>query len=196
MDTIDTSALDRADMARLAGGHYAALNDLMSRHAGKLFHFLYRMLGNEDDANDLAQETFVRVFQHRERYQPQAKFSTWLFTIAGNLARNHHRWRSRRPEGSLNAPVGDTDMPLADTLPADGGDPGEAILEAERAELVRSAVAALPEDMHEAIVLCEWEELPVAEAAVVAGCSVKALESRLHRARQLLRERLARRLAQ
>ena len=72
MDTTDTTALDQADMARLVGGHDAALNDLMGRHATALFHFLCRMLGNEDDANDLAQETFVRVFQHCATFKAEA----------------------------------------------------------------------------------------------------------------------------
>lgn len=88
MDTTETDALDRADMVRLSAGHDAALNDLMERHATPVFHFLCRMLGNEDDANDLAQETFARVFRARDTFRTDARFSTWLFTIAANLARN------------------------------------------------------------------------------------------------------------
>jgi len=84
-----SDARDRADMERLAAGQDAALNDLMERHATRLFHFLCRMVGNEDDANDLAQETFVRVFRARASFRTGEKFSTWLFTIAANLARNH-----------------------------------------------------------------------------------------------------------
>src|SRR5208282_6597612 len=74
-------ASDRADMERLAAGHDAALNDLMERHATPLFHFLCRMLGNEEDANDLAQETFVRVFRACTSFRTGEKFSTWLYTI-------------------------------------------------------------------------------------------------------------------
>ena len=94
-------------MERLAAGHDAALNDLMERHATPVFHFLCRMVGNEDDANDLAQETFVRVFRARASFRPGEKFSTWLFTIAANLARNHFRWRSRHPNVSLEAETGE-----------------------------------------------------------------------------------------
>ena len=97
----DTDALDRADMERLQSGHAAALNDLMTRHAPPVFRFLCRMVGNEDDANDLAQETFVRVFKSAKSFRAEQKFSTWLFTIAANLARNHFRWRSRHPNISL-----------------------------------------------------------------------------------------------
>jgi RNA polymerase sigma-70 factor (ECF subfamily) len=192
METTDTIALDQADMARLAGGQDTALNDLMNRHAAKVFHFLYRMLGNEDDANDLAQETFVRVFQHASRFDPKSKFTTWLYTIAGNLARNHHRWRSRHPNVSLDAPTQDTDQSLGDLLPASDASPDEAAVTTERAEAVRAAVRALPDDMREAVILCEWEDMAVADAAAVLESTPKAVESRLYRARQLLREQLKR----
>jgi len=99
---IEADARDRADMEKLQAGHDAALNDLMERHAAPVFHFLCRMVGNEDDANDLAQETFVRVFKSAKSFRAEQKFSTWLFTIAANLARNHFRWRSRHPNGSLD----------------------------------------------------------------------------------------------
>jgi RNA polymerase sigma-70 factor, ECF subfamily len=192
MSTTDSGALDRADMARLAGGHDAALNDLMGRHAPAVFHLLCRMLGNEEDADDLAQETFVRVYQHRSRFDPEAKFTTWLYTIAGNLARNHHRWRSRHPNVSLDAPADGAEQTLGDLLPAAGASPSDATATAERAEAVRTAVNGLPEDMREAVILCEWEDLAVAEAATVLKTTPKAVESRLYRARNLLRERLKR----
>jgi len=192
MDTADPDALDRADMARLARGHDAALNDLMDRHATTVFQFLCRMLGNQDDANDLAQETFVRVFQHRARFQPDAKFTTWLHTIAGNLARNHHRWRSRHPTVSLNAALDNTDQSFGDVLPATDVSPSEAAVMEERSTAVRAAVQALPDDLREAVILCEWQDLAVAEAAAVLQTTPKAVESRLYRARQRLREQLAR----
>ena len=190
MDSTETDAWDRADMARLAAGHDAALNDLMERHATPVFHFLCRMLGNEDDANDLAQETFARVFRARESFRPDARFSTWLFTIAANLARNQIRWRSRHPNVSLDAESDATDQPLSSTLPATGASPTEAALAAERAAAVRAAVLRLPEDLREAIVLCEWEEKSMAEAAAILETTPKAVESRLYRARQALREKL------
>jgi RNA polymerase sigma-70 factor (ECF subfamily) len=192
MDIIDTDRLDQYDMARLVAGHDDALNDLMARHATSIFHFLFRMLGNEEDANDLAQEAFVRVYQSRTRFRPGAKFSAWLYTIAGNLARNHHRWRARHHNVSLDAQNDGSVQSLKDTLPGKGASPHEAAEAAERAAAVRAAVASLPEEMREAIILCEWQELPVAEAAVILGATAKAIESRLYRARNLLRERLGR----
>ncbi|MGA2240576.1 MAG: sigma-70 family RNA polymerase sigma factor [Verrucomicrobiota bacterium] len=186
--TTTDDARDRADMERLAAGHDAALNDLMERHATPMFHFLCRMVGNEDDANDLAQETFVRVFRARASFRTGEKFSTWLFTIAANLARNHLRWRSRHPNVSLETETGDSEQTLGSTLTANNPAPNEQALADERARAVRAAVSKLPEDLREAIVLCEWEEFSVAEAATILESTPKAVESRLYRARQILRE--------
>jgi RNA polymerase sigma-70 factor (ECF subfamily) len=190
MTTTEADAQDRADMERLQRGHDAALNDLMERHATAVFQFLCRMLQNEDDANDLAQETFVRVFRSKESFDPAQRFSTWLFTIAANLARNHIRWRTRHPNVSLNAESEQSEHTLGDTLVSEGPAPSEQTLNTERAAAVRTAVSRLPEDMREAIVLCEWEELSMAEAATVAKTTPKAIESRLYRARQILRGEL------
>jgi RNA polymerase sigma-70 factor, ECF subfamily len=190
MSIITNDVQDRADMERLAAGQDAALDDLMERHAPAVFHFLCRMVGNEDDANDLAQETFVRVFRSRDSFRPGKKFSTWLYTIAANLARNHFRWRARHPNISLEAETGETKQALGSTLPANGPAPNEQALAAERAAAVRTAVGKLPEDLREAIVLCEWEALSVADAAAILKTTPKAVESRLYRARQILRERL------
>jgi len=187
---IDADARDRADMEKLRAGHEAALNDLMARHATPVFHFLCRMVGNEDDANDLAQETFVRVFKSRDRYRAEQKFSTWLFTIAANLTRNHFRWRSRHPNLSLDAENSETEQTLGSTLPANSPTPKETALANERAAAVRAAVKNLPDDLRTAIVLCEWEERSVAEAATILEATPKAVESRLYRARGILRERL------
>jgi RNA polymerase sigma-70 factor (ECF subfamily) len=190
MDTTDAADLDRADMQRLAGGGDAALNDLMARHARPVFHFLCRMLGNEDDANDLAQETFVRVYQHRASFRPDARFTTWLYTIAANLARNHHRWLGRHPSVSLDAESETTGQSIGDVLPSADPSPDGAALTAERAATVRAAVDKLPADMREVIILCEWEDLSAAETAAILDTTPKAVDNRLYRARNLLRERL------
>ena len=192
MATADSDALDRADMERLARGQDVALNDLMERHATGVFRFLCGMLANEDDANDLAQETFVRVYQHRAGFKRGAKFTPWLYTIAANLARNQIRWRTRHPNVSLEAEVDDGVPPLREALPATTATPSEDAEAAERVVAVRAAVTRLPDDLRQAVVLCEWEDLAVAEAAEVLNTTAKAVESRLYRARQLLRERLKR----
>src|SRR5581483_6425647 len=98
-----SDALDKADMQRLVGGHEVALNELMERHAPKLFNYLIRCLQNEEDAADAAQETFVRVYQNRARFDPKEKFSTWLYAIATNLVKDRYRHRSRHPQVSFDA---------------------------------------------------------------------------------------------
>ena len=195
METIDTAELDRADMQALAEGHDAALNALMERHAGPVFQFLFRMLSDEEDAHDLAQETFCRVYRYRERYDG-GKFTTWLYTIAANLARSEYRRRSRHPNVSLETETGSEDQTLGQTLRSNEPSPGEYADSAERHSVVREAVAALPDDLREALVLCEWEDMSVADAAAVLNTTKKAVESRLYRARQALRERLKRWLTQ
>ena len=190
MDTSEADARDRADMERLIAGHDAALNELMERHATPVFHFLCRMLANEDDANDLAQETFFRVYRARARFRTSERFSTWLYTIAANLARNHFRWRTRHPNVSLEAESDTPEQSLGNILPSDALPPSETALVTERATAVRTAVSRLPEDLREASVICEWEERSRAEAAAILETTPKAIESRLYRARQILRERL------
>ncbi|MFO1452697.1 MAG: sigma-70 family RNA polymerase sigma factor [Opitutaceae bacterium] len=195
MSIHEPEALDRADMARLVAGHDPALNDLMERHAGVLFGFLCRFIGDEDAANDLAQETFVRVYQHRMDFKAGMRFSPWLFTIGGNLARNHLRARSRRSEVPLESGTDEGWDSKAESLPAAGFAPDEQVSRQEQREAVRRAVAELPDDLREAMVLCELEERSVFEAANILDTTVKAVESRLYRARQQLRRRLTRWLA-
>jgi len=181
---------DRSDMARLAAGHDAALNELMGRHAERLFHYLLRVLQNETEAADLAEETFVRVYQNRMRFKPENKFSTWLYTIATNLARDLQRHRARHPHLSLEAGHSGAGHDFRETLPDPTPNPGESLETAERARVVQSAVAALPEDLRTPLVLAVYEERSHAEIGEILECSAKAVEMRLYRARQELRGRL------
>ena len=190
MNEPGTDRQDAADMRRLVDGRDSALNSLMGRHSERLFHYLIRQLQNEDDAADIAQEAFVRVYQHRAKFDPLQKFSTWLYTIATNLARDRLKWRSRHPQVSLDHAVGETEKSIADVLPDSKPLPGDALDLNERARAVRDAVAALPEELRTALVLSEFEQLPNAEIANVLRCSVKAVESRIYRAKQRLRESL------
>ena len=176
-------------MQRLVNGHDAALNELMERHAQKLFHYLIRLLQVESDAADVAQEAFVRVYQHRSKFDPRQKFSTWLYTIATNLARDRLKWRSRHPEVSLNAET-DSDSSLESVLPDSSAKPDETLLNSERAESVRKAVAELPDELRTPLILAEYEGLSHAEIAGIIKCSIKAVESRIYRARQQLRAKL------
>jgi RNA polymerase sigma-70 factor, ECF subfamily len=191
MNAFSAEEQDAQDMSRLAGGYGAALNDLMERHAEKLLHYLVRSLQNEEDAADLTQETFVKVYQNRAKFNPGQKFTTWLYAIASNLVRDRYRWRSRHPQVSLDVETDQTESTLKDTLPAAEPFPDQSMQTEERADAVRRAVAALPEELKQPLILAVYQELPQAEIAVILDCSIKAVETRIYRARQYLREALA-----
>ena len=189
MTPADSDAQDRSDMGRLSSGDDAALNALMDRHGERLFHYLLRQLNNESDAADLAQESFVRVYQNRTRFDPAHKFSTWLYTIATNLLRDRFRWRQRHPQVSLDAEREEAGA-ILDTLPDTAATPAEQIVTEERAVEVRKAIESLPDDLRSPLLLSEYECLSHAEIGAVLSCSTKAVETRLYRARNHLRKRL------
>jgi RNA polymerase sigma-70 factor (ECF subfamily) len=173
---------DEEAMRALQHGEDAALNRLMLRWQIPLRAFLYRSTQNEQDTLELAQETFVRIYQHRGRYRIGAKFSTWMFQIALNLARDHARRSRRRPTTSLDAAA----------EPSTERDPRRDATDAEAAAAVRAAIAQLPAELREVVLLAEFEDLPHAEIAAIVDATPKAVETRLYRAREKLRATLAR----
>jgi RNA polymerase sigma-70 factor (ECF subfamily) len=182
---------DARDMSRLAGGNDAAFNNLMERHAEKLFHYLIRSLQDEGDAADVAQETFVKVYQNRGKFDCNQRFTTWLYAIASNLVRDRYRWRSRHPQVSLEAENEQTTASILDNLSAPDRAPDQHLQTKERAATVRKAVAGLSEELRQPLILALYEGLSQAEIAVILKCSVKAVETRIYRARQQLRVSLA-----
>ena len=169
-------------MKRLADGDDLALNGIMHRWKDRLVSFLQRSTGNHHVALDLAQETFVRLYQSRDRYKPDAAFATYLFRIAANLARNHARWRSRHPAVSLDAVTG-----LADRLRDPESGPDAQMEKDEAFARIERALATLPPELREALHLFTYEEMSQGEIARALGCSVKTVETRVYRARQMLR---------
>src|SRR5208282_2308388 len=127
-----TEDLDRADMARLNAGSDAALNSLMERHGERLFHYLIRALQNEDDAAELAQETFVRVYQNRAKFDSGKNFSPWLYAIAGNLVKDCYRYRARHPSVSLDAENRETGTSIGDHLIDQIASPDDGLQSNER----------------------------------------------------------------
>jgi RNA polymerase sigma-70 factor, ECF subfamily len=189
-DELNAADLDRSDMARLAGGRDASLNDLMERHAPRLYNYLLRQVSDESEANDLTQETFVKVYLNRTKFRAESKFSTWLYTIATNLARDHFRRRGRRPEVSLEA-RDEQHQSLGEVLPEKSGSPIETLIAEERSQQVRAAVQALPEDLRVPLILAEYEDQSHAEIASILNCTTKAVEMRIYHARQALRKVLS-----
>lgn len=173
-------------MARLAGGDDLALNEIMSRWQDRLTSFLWHMTHDHAASRDLAQETFVRLYQHRHQYRPKAPFPSYLFRISRNLLSNHVRWQSRHPVESLQS-MGDQGFDPA----ASASTPDEALADEETAREVRRAIATLPEDLREALVLFTYQGLGYRQIGDILDCSEKAVETRIYRARQILKEKLA-----
>ena len=184
---------DTAAMLRLRGGDDLALNELMTRWQQPLVRHLYRYTLCEADALDLAQDTFVRVYEHRGKYDARGRFSTWLYTIATNLCRNRARWKSRHPTVSMETELSaNSDATLGAQISDPGATPAESAQTDELTRAVRDAIQTLPDDQRTATLLYEYEDAACSDIASVLGCSVKAVENKLYRARQSLRERLAR----
>ncbi len=182
---------DSKDMQRLVAGHDRSLNALMDRHGLRLFHYLFRSLNDDADATDLAQETFCRVYQNRQKFRSTEKFSTWLYTIATNLMRDRFRWRERHPQVSLDAVEEESGPGFAEQFSEEQVTPSEALIAGERADHVRQAIQALPDELRTPLILSEYEERSHAEIAAILNCSAKAVETRLYRARNQLRKALA-----
>lgn len=176
---------DKHLMTALASGNDPALNVLMRRWAPRLIAYLERLTGSHASACDLVQETFVRVYKHRHRYRPAQKFSTWLFAIAGNLARNQARWQKRHPLTLLEPEELHRAAPQSEAPT-----PAESLETRERAEAVRAAVLQLSPEQRETLVLSVYEGLAHAEIAEIMETTPKVVEMRLYRARRELKERL------
>lgn len=185
---------DRALMARVQTGDEAAFGALMERWERPVKSVIARLVFNVTEAEELAQETFVRVWQQREKFHEGAEVRPWVFSIAVNLARNRLRWWRRRPEVALEAwcAAGEGERGRGGEGEARSSGDGGDMERKERAWAVRDAIAALPVELREAIVLFEFEEMSQAEIAVTVGASVKAVEARLARAREKLRVMLRR----
>lgn len=187
----DRDALDREDMIALMGGEPAALDRLMDRHGPGLIRFLRRMLGSDADAADLAQESFVRVFQNRDRFDSRRRFATWLFTIGANLARNHLRARGRTP-ALESVDEADPHTGRVREIPSDAPEPGDNLVDDEIRALVRQAVDELPEEMRSAVMLVDVEDHSVRQTSEILGVPARTVESRLYHGRRALRARLSR----
>jgi RNA polymerase sigma factor (sigma-70 family) len=183
---------DDADlMRRVQGGDEAALGALMERWELPLKSLVGRIVLNAGEAEELAQETFVRVWQQREKFRAGAAFRPWIFAIAVNLARNRLRWWRRRPSVALDE-WSEAQMPDASGQRSEEPVGAGALEQTERAAAVRAAIAALPGELREAIVLFEYEQLSHAEIALAVGATAKAVETRIYRAREKLRAALRR----
>lgn len=183
-------------VARLQAGDQAAYAQLVEQHAGQVYRLALRMMGNEADAEDVLQETFLSAFKSIGRFEARSSLNTWLYRIASNAALMRLR-RSEPDQVSVDEPVGRED---GDLVPRQFFDfcclPEEDFLRDEaRAEMQR-AIAELPPTLRSVFVLRDIEGLSTEETASALDLSVSAVKSRLMRARLKLRERLSRYFSQ
>lgn len=176
-------------MLRVKGGDEAAFEALVNKYKQPVLNVAYRTVGDLAEAEDLAQHVFLQVFKSAHRYEPSAKFTTWLFTITRNLCLNEIRRRSRHPAQSLDATLGeDDDQPRLQVEDVRQGPPPDALLRGELEAKVEEALAALPEKQRTAVLLCRGEELSYEEIAAVLGTTVSATKSLIHRGRETLKQ--------
>jgi RNA polymerase sigma-70 factor (ECF subfamily) len=179
-------------MLRVRADDRAAFAEIVTAYQHRLVAVLHHVVGRRDEAEDLAQEVFLRVYQSRARYTPRAKFSTWLFTIANNLALNSLRNRKRHPTLPLESRDPAASGPVPTHHPGDHRDPPPAhhLDQEELAAAVRRALDGLQERQRVAVVLNKFEDMNYADIAEVMGLSTKAVKSLLSRARANLRQAL------
>jgi RNA polymerase sigma-70 factor (ECF subfamily) len=188
--TLDPAG-DAAIMRRAAAGDESAFSFLAEKYYRPIVHFLFRMVRNQAIAEELAQEVFFRVYRSRESYRAEARFSTWLYRIATNLAVNHAR--DTRHERNVQAVYLDTPDEETGMLPEVAGSEisaEEGLLRSERMKAIRECVTALPERQRMAVVMHKFQEMDYREISQVLRLSESAVKSLLFRAYQTLRESL------
>jgi len=175
-------------MLRVREGDSASFAILLERHRRPVIHFLYRMVQNQAVAEELAQEAFLRVYRSRENYQPSAKFTTWLFRIATNLALNAVRdGRSEKRQEVIESAGQDRPVQVFDARP----NVEQRMVEDARMSEVRSAIESLPAKQRAAVLMHKYEEMEYSQIAGALECSESAVKSLLFRAYESLRSRLA-----
>jgi RNA polymerase sigma-70 factor (ECF subfamily) len=175
---------DASVVATFLGGEERAFQEIVERYQTRLLNFIYRTIGDREKAEDLVQEVFIRVYRHIHRFDRSKKFSTWVYTIASNLAKNELRNRSRNPLVLFQTMQGandDEDRPLQfeDTTAR----PDDLFRRRHLRELVEETVAKLPEHHRQVFVLRELEGKSYEEIAEITSCNLGTVKSRLNRAR-------------
>jgi RNA polymerase sigma-70 factor, ECF subfamily len=182
---------DAALMLRAKEGDLVAFEELVERYKQPIVNLLGRTLGDATEAEDLAQMVFVQVFKSAHRYQPSARFSTWIYTIARNLCLNELRRRSRHPAESLDAPVAEQeDQPSRQIEDQATVLPTDSLLHGELQQKIDEALRALPENQRTAILLCREQDISYEDIAVILGTTLSATKSLIHRGREILKQKL------
>ena len=179
-------------MLKFKEGDKKSLEELMEKYQKLVINTAYRLIGDRTEAEDIAQEVFLRVYNRSRSYKPQAKFSTWLLKITKNLCLNRLRGKRRHPVVSLDSLVETEEGKVLRDIPAPAQARPDVLLERkELQKLIKESIDSLPPKQRMVVVLAKYDNLPYREIARVMGCSVTAVKLRLHRAKVTLKERLA-----
>jgi RNA polymerase sigma-70 factor (ECF subfamily) len=174
---------------RAVQGDAVAFDRLVEQYSPRVYALAYRMIGSAEDAQDIAQEAFVRVYHALPRYKGEAAFSTWLYRIVTNVCYDELKRRKRRP-ATFSEMESDEGEARIDTLPGGGESPEDAALRRERQRTVQQAITTLPEHFRAVLVLYDLQGFSYQEIADILRQNVGTVKSRLNRARNLLREKL------
>ena len=181
-------------MLKIKEGSKSAFNKLVKRHQKVIVNFYYKNLWDKSSAEDLAQELFIRLFKSAKNYEPNAKFTTFMFRIARNLLIDYYRSRRNKPgtvsiQGGSDA--GDDALQLIDTIPSKDAQPAEASETSELEEAIKDAIDKLPDDQREVFIMGEYEKMQYKEIAEVLDIPLGTVKSRMHAAYMKLRTLLA-----
>jgi RNA polymerase sigma-70 factor (ECF subfamily) len=182
---------DAAAMKRLAAGDESALAEIIARHQKSIFNLAYRFLQDPSLAEDLAQETFLRIYSIRKRYKPTAKFTTYLYRVVTNLCLSEIRSQSLRKVHSITGskPADESELPLREKEDRTNS-PRDLLEKSELTAKVKEAIQSLPPSQRVAVILSRYEDMSYSEIAKVMSVSVMAVKSLLVRAREKIREKL------
>lgn len=181
---------DEALVAAILGGEVERFGDLVERYQGRLVNYLFRLLRNPDDAHEMAQEVFLKVYQALDRFDPRYKFSTWLFRVAQNAAIDQIR-RRRLKLVSIQRQGNGEEESRERELPSRERDAYGDLRNRERGEAIQKAIEALPWQYRELILLRHYAELSYEEIAETKKMPLGTVKNKLFRGRQMLKERLA-----
>jgi len=195
------SQSDTALISRCQGNDVAAFDQIVARYKHKIFNYIFRMVGDSDEAEDLTQEVFVKTYLALASFRKEASLNTWLYRIAGNLCIDSHRKRSRRQNAlggalvSLNEPAvgeaGDGEDGGPDReVPDRASEPYNVLARQELDAQIQAALARLPDKMRAVVILHDLEDMPYEEIAAIVGCPLGTVKSRLFNARLQLRDLL------
>jgi RNA polymerase sigma-70 factor (ECF subfamily) len=183
-------ARDEDVVAAVLAGHTERYEELVQRYQGRVVNYLYRVVHSLEDAHDLAQEVFLRVYRALDRYDPQFKFSTWLFRVAQNAAIDSIRKR-RVHLVSMERPATEDGDGGSFEFPSGDRGPYGALRNRERGRAIVDAIEGLPDEYRELIHLRHFAELSYGEIAELKGMPLGTVKNKLFRGRQMLKEKLS-----